>query len=90
MEINGNGQFQYTKDTLSIIKWIESPHINKANDVNKLSVKKVGENILFYINDNFIQKEKFERFNGNTIGFKLRGKLRIEIDNISVSYNFNP
>jgi hypothetical protein len=88
--IKGNGQFVYTrnknKQDMEIIYQGESPYINKYNSSNKLTIRKIGDNIEFFINDNLVHKAKFEKFEGNTIGFKIYGELKIEIDKITFCY----
>ena len=70
----------YSKGTYSIQKWTNYEVVSFATDTssyairpdfspNKLSVKKEGSVLMFYINDTYLQEIPFEPFFGPKIGF---------------------
>jgi len=85
--ISGNGQYVYGKQIKgswkNIIGWVKSNQINN-NSANKLTIKKSGNQIRFFINDNFVGQAQFEGFFGNRVGFQVGANMKVEIDNISV------
>ena len=99
---NGGGRFNFyitNEKTYTISRWKSynvtsyfsgtySSFINADGITNKLTVKKVGEKIKFYINDNYIAQIDNEAFFGKYFGFYGNsGALKIEVDNFKVFYS---
>ena len=72
-----NGKFH------TIIKWTTSNKI-KERSQNKLKIEKISNRIKFYINDEFVNEEKFERFMGKGVGFTVFNCQSFEVDKIVV------
>lgn len=87
-EIAGIGQYIYGKVVngvfSEIITWKESPHINKYKSANRLSIRKRGNYLEFYINGNLVDRANFERFMGKNTGFIIEKKQTIEIEDVVV------
>jgi hypothetical protein len=86
--VSSNGYYRYGKYLngiyIPIINWKKSYLINN-NDKNKLSIKKEGNKILFFVNDNKIDQSNYEKFIGNRQGFMLQSNMKVEIDNFIIS-----
>ena len=83
--INDNGKFKYVKRKGGkfevIIPWTESEYINQGmGSTNKLTIKKEGDKIKLYSNDNFLSETPFQSFFGNSTGFYIGRKQKIGID----------
>lgn len=64
-----------------------SPSINTGNATNKLTVKKIGDKLKFYVNDNYLAQADFTTFTPNQIGvYFYMNNVRIEIENITITY----
>jgi len=87
--ITGNGYYVHGKledDTWhKIIDWAESPHINQENATNTLSIQKVGNQVKFYVNDQYVNEAEFGEFFGDNIGFVVYKKMRIDFDQILIA-----
>ncbi|MCP3923558.1 MAG: hypothetical protein GY714_13345 [Desulfobacterales bacterium] len=88
-QISGNGHYRlyksYQGNYFQIIPWSKSPFINKNNKKNKLSLKKVKDDLNLYINGNFINKIKYEKFMGNGFGFRIDMQQEVRIENLTIS-----
>lgn len=88
----------YSKGTYSIQKWTNYDVYSYASEIpsyairpdyspNKLSVKKEGNMLMFYINDAYLQELPFEPFFGPKIGFYANtGDLLVEVENYKIYY----
>lgn len=65
-------------------KWIKCDFVRKNKDWNKLQLNKYGEEMLFSINGNVVEKHDFYSFSGNYIGFLVGPNRKIKIDNLTV------
>ncbi|MCX5799943.1 MAG: hypothetical protein NTX17_00940 [Candidatus Eisenbacteria bacterium] len=87
-KIAGNGCFSYAemkKGTQSLITGrIITESINRENSTNKLTVKKVGRQLHFFVNDQHVINAPSKPLFGHQLGFVLDGKMKVEIDYISV------
>ncbi|MCP3924830.1 MAG: hypothetical protein GY714_19810 [Desulfobacterales bacterium] len=88
-QIRGNGYYTVYKvknaKYKQIIKWKRNKSINKNNSTNKLGLKKVGNKIYFYINNNQVDSMKFQPFMGNKIGYRIDMRQAVEIQDLVVS-----
>ena len=88
--IAGNGEYSYGRMVngvwFDIIVRTKSNRIAMFNAINKLIIKKSGNQVTFLINDNdnVLNEVEFERFPINRVGFCVEPDVQIEIDNISV------
>ncbi len=53
---------------------------------NKLTVRKVGNQYYFFVNENFVYSHSFEPFFGNQIGFAVAQNNILKIDYLRVNY----
>jgi len=88
-QISGDGHYIYGKCVdgkfISIFDWRKSGYINKNASSNKLSVKKKGDRIEFYINDHLVDDIKTEELSGTKAGFRIDNKQSIRIEKLTVS-----
>ncbi|MCK4664275.1 MAG: hypothetical protein KAT68_15510 [Bacteroidales bacterium] len=86
--ITGNGKYLILKwengTREYLVSLIESDFINKGDTINKLSIKKINDNMQYLVNDNIVHELPFKPFFGNKIGFSNGGKMEIEVDNLIV------
>ena len=87
-EIANTGFYRITKKVNgnfeTLVGWTDSDHIYTYGETNKLSIKKSGNQLKFYINDNYVAQTSFERFFGNAIGYVIWKNQTIEIDNLII------
>lgn len=87
--ISGDGHFMVLKKQggqfTTIIPWSIPNSINRGGSTNKLAIEKVGEQIKFFINDNFVGKAKFESLFGNGVGFIVYDVQKIAFDDLVIS-----
>lgn len=67
-----------------LIKWKKTNAISQSSIVNKLRVQKSGNELLFFINDKFVNRIPFQPFFGDQAGFMLYQKQQIAVDNFIV------
>lgn len=83
-----SGYYRYGKYINGVYKPIislkKSQYVNK-NSVNKLSVQKKGNQIVFFINDKKVNQSIYEKFSGERQGVMLESKMKVEIDNYKIS-----
>ena len=86
--ISGNGSYKYLKrvdgEWIYTINWTESEFINKYNAINRLKIKKSGDKLSFYINNQFVNETQFEKFFGNGLGIGFSSNIRVKIDDYIV------
>jgi hypothetical protein len=87
-KINGDGYYSYvkyaTEKTETLIDWTLSSYIKKENTTNKLTVKRNGDKILFFVNNRQVNEVPFDKFFGNNIGLSVDPKLKIKVDNLKI------
>lgn len=88
--IENDGKFAVQKivdnNINNIIGWAEpNVPINSSNQTNKLTIKKEGNQIQYFINDNFVGRTQFQPFFGNYLGFMVYSKQTIAFDDLVVS-----
>jgi hypothetical protein len=87
--ISGNGQFTVVKKQdgkfIPLIPWSVSNSIGKPPSSNKLVIEKEDDQIIFYINDMFVVKVRFEPLFGNRIGFIVNDTQIIAFDDLMVT-----
>jgi hypothetical protein len=88
-QISGDGHYRFYKsfkgNYTHIIPWKKNKYVKKYNSGNKLSIKKVGNNLEFYINGNYVDKALFQNFMGTGVGFRIDMKQGMKIKNLIVS-----
>ena len=74
------------------VPWERNDHIN-SGQYNKLTVRKIGTNYYFFVNEKFLASFPFESFFGNRLGFAVsNGNIVVDyfrISKIDLSRNFN-
>lgn len=89
--ITATGKYEYSKKVNDVVTVIipskSSTAIKKGkNVVNKLSVKKAGNKIEFYINDTLADTAPYENFNPyTTVGILLQNQKKIAVDYIRIT-----
>ena len=63
-----------------LVNWKKTPHINKTTTTNKLRIQKSGDEIMFFINDQYVAKIPFQPFFGNQVGFMLYQQQQVAAD----------
>lgn len=76
---------QYLGDRTEWVSWTESYDI-KPTDFNKLTIRKYGDKIYFFINEKHVHTQDYEAFIGNNFGFSVSEKTIIAIDYLRVFY----
>ena len=88
-QFTGKGSFSITKKkygTLMYIKeWTLHSSINKS-DFNKLTIRKVGNNNYFFINESLVHQCEFESFYGDDNNLFSASNSTINISKIEFSY----
>jgi hypothetical protein len=89
--IASNGSYKISKWNKSVaselVNWTSSKSINNGNGVsNKLSIKKEGKYLKFFINDIFVNQIPLPEFYGERLGFVVYKNQHIEIDDLQVYY----
>ncbi|MBN1948662.1 MAG: hypothetical protein JW784_02865 [Candidatus Cloacimonetes bacterium] len=86
--ISHNGYYQigkYKEGEIYIkVEWTQNAYINTQSINNKLTLRKVGDQLKFYINDNYVNQIQFESFFANSLGFVVWEAQTIEIDDLIV------
>jgi len=89
--INANGYFRYGRgikgNYKELIPWARCLQINLVSTIeNKIKIKKINSNIVFYINDEKVAIYNFDDFGvNNEIGFIVKGKQKVQFDNLIVT-----
>lgn len=92
--ISATGYYKYSRyvdnKEEKIIKWTKSEFINKNNgSSNVLKIKRKGNRILFFINNDYVNESSFESFYGYYIGYLLYNKQKIGIDYLKIEKGDN-
>ena len=72
-------------DYIAYKDWTDFASISKY-DYNKLTIRKVGSRMYFFINNKFVHSMGFKTFFGNRFGFQSPNKTKIRMDYLRVSY----
>jgi Caspase domain len=84
--ISGDGHYRYAKfennEYIPIIEWTASEFINKYNSTNKLTLKRNGSQLQFYINDYYVDEVSFPNVYGSKIGLKINKDILVAYDNL--------
>ncbi|MBL4604683.1 MAG: hypothetical protein JKY02_03210, partial [Flavobacteriaceae bacterium] len=73
----------------AIKDWTKSSHISKYG-FNRMTVRKVGGTLYFFINRKKVYSTHSRSFFGNRIGFQASSKTKLKIDYLRVSYLKKP
>lgn len=88
--ITGGGEFLILKWESGTREFIvgtqASEFINRENSSNTLKIKKEGDRLYYYVNDNVVQETEFFPFFGNELGFANGGKLSMNVNYLYVNY----
>ena len=83
-QISGNGQFSYSKfiewGYNKILDWEETNAINKWSS-NHIQIKKIDDDLSFFINGVFVSSAQAEPFFGKNFGFKVNSNQKISFKN---------
>lgn len=86
--VAGNGFYKYEKfinnEWQELLPWTPSVHIKTLDAANTLAVRKAGELLFFFINDQWVGEAQFEPFFGNNIGFALNLNMAVECDDLMI------
>jgi hypothetical protein len=93
--ISGDGFYVFTVDGAEreepeiLVDWTESSAINKGAQTNHIKVSAVGENMKYYVNDQFLGEVQDIRFSTGVVGFFAGsldvGGVQISFDNLVIS-----
>jgi len=93
--ISGDGFYVFTVDGADLdepeilVKWTESPAINKGAQSNHIKVFAVGGNIKYYVNDQLLGEVQDTRFGTGVVGFFAgtlkEGGVQVSFDNLKIS-----
>lgn len=91
--ISGNGMYaiaRYENGKLEDIKaWTQSSAIRQGNgQTNKLTIKREGTQLKFYINNSFLQSTPFQPFFGRQLGFYIANDQKIGVDYLKVEAEY--
>jgi Leucine-rich repeat (LRR) protein len=87
--VANNGYYSYGKSEngtwQTLIDWTASDAINTEDaSENKLSLRKVGEQLKFYVNDRYVAEVPFGSFFGPNVGFVVHDTMQVAFDNFLV------
>lgn len=90
--ITGNGYYEYGKcenaKYTEVVPWATSSAIQTTTSanpaVNKLTVKKVGGQLSFYINDTYVAQSPAQSFYGRKIGFGVYRQMKVRFKTLRV------
>ncbi len=88
--ISSNGMFRvagYKNENFFLWqKWKVSNKIKSLGQLNILAIKKVGNQLNFYINNSMVYTHKFEKFFGSKTGFFVGRSMTVKADFLKVKY----
>jgi hypothetical protein len=82
--VSGDGHYKVAGPDTTFIHWTASPFIHRGNARNKLSIRRTGETMSFYVNDRYLNQMPFVPFVGQGLGFDLDSNIRIEATSLVV------
>ncbi len=86
--LTGNGHFtidKYTGDFHDFVPFTETDKVNRYAP-NKLTVRKVGKEYFFFLNEQLVHNMPFEDFYGNLMGIQVAENSTILVDYFKVHY----
>ncbi len=93
--ISGDGFYVFTVDGADrdepelLVDWTESSAINKGAQTNHIKIAAVGENMKYYVNDQFLGEVQDTRFGTGVVGFFTgsldEGGVQVSFDNLVIS-----
>jgi len=93
--ISGDGKYAFgidgteRKETELLVDWTDSPAINQGAQTNHVKIVAVGNSILFYVNDQFLQEVHDDHLTTGTTGFVAgsldEGNVHVSFDNLKVT-----
>jgi len=93
--ISGDGFYVFTvdgaerEDAELLVDWTQSPVIKQGAQTNHIKIVAVGENMKYYVNDQFLGEVQDARFGAGVVGFftgtLAQGGVQISFDNLKIS-----
>lgn len=86
--ITGSGYYTIYKlapQVVDFVDYTQSDLVKKSN-YNKLTIRKLGGNYNFLLNDKLVHQTPFEPFYGNKIGFLVAKQSKMKIKSLKISY----
>ncbi len=86
--ISGDGHYiidKFAGSWYNSRNWTPSPQVVR-NQFSKLTVRKIGFNYYYYINQNLVHTAPYEPFFGQQIGFQGNQNTEMRVDYLKVSY----
>ncbi len=91
--VSGNGEYQIGAKQNGIYRqitpWRHSNVIHRNNKTNTLEIKKIGDKLYYFINQQYITNTPFIRPGGNKVGFIVNRNISIAVEDISI-YRITP
>ncbi len=89
--LSSNGYYRIAKsedgDWEAINAWTTSKAVKKNTYTsNKITLKKIGNTMHFYVNDTYLTSEPYAKFFGSYIGFFIYRHQKIKVDYLKVAY----
>lgn len=89
--LSSNGYYRIAKSVggewEAIHKWTISSAVKKeVYTTNKITLKKIGNTLQYYVNDTYLGSEPYEPFFGTSMGFFVYKQQKIKVDYLKVSY----
>jgi len=73
-----------------LIKYTYSKYIKPDSAINKLTIKKIRNKLLFFVNNKYVTQIAFQKFYGHQVGlYSGSGFLILEIEYLKVYYPFD-
>ena len=86
-DITQNGYFRVAKhqkgEWYEYLGWTSTNHV-KYYDYNKLTVKRIGNLLKFYINDSYVHEMPYQAFFGDGVGYDIWRNQTIAVDYLTV------
>lgn len=91
--ISGNGEYQIGAKQNGVYRqitpWRHSKIVHRNNKTNTLEIKKIGNKLYYFINQQYITNTPFVRPAGNKAGFVVNRNISIAAEDISI-YRITP
>jgi len=89
-EISDNGYYRVGKalagEWIDVIGWTESEFINTYGGKNTLTIAKLADTYMFFINENYVNLTDVQPLWGEYLGFDIWLRQKIAIESLEVSY----
>lgn len=86
--VSSNGKYKLygyrNNEFFSPREWTKESAVNKMKTANVLGIKKVGDEMYFFVNGKLVFSQPFQPFFGLSIGFVLNRKMKVAVDYIKV------